>query len=1430
MTSELHYPACTSKKCPLHLSCSRTPTLVERSPFTDKDGDIDILFVADNPNAREMQYNRPFKGPEASIIKRVLGEVSEEITYAVTYLVRGWPVDPASIPAKHKEQSLISCSDFDLSRMKTKSLSKHPDRTEIIDRCQEFILADIKKHRPKLLVVMGKTVKEALFPTEMKTITRLFDSFRPFKGTTTRFTTTPKSLIQNPSGIKQWEKQLRAIATGKTAELDTEPGEDFLITDIEDAIDYIEMLKTSTVPISVDLETLNLNKRYGNKIATIQFAETTTTGVTIPLHHPDTPFTPIELERLIAALYDLFHNPNDIPYWVGQNLKFECNLLKACIGTQILSAPIFDTQIAAFLVDENRRERAAEFRYGIYSLKQLAYDYLNFDGYDKGVLAQRSSGSLFDMELKKLSSYGAMDVYITLRLAHALIEEAERQDYLEELMKLMFSFYTPVIRLLCDMEQNGFYVNRQHIRHLISKDSPLLVEMKNIEKKLEASMVGQKANAIVLQRNHPSRIVPLGSTPWVFNFAKGGHAQALFFSVLRLPTGKVGTSGVPSVDSAWQNEHKHNEWVQMYSDWKGYQILFNTFATKLYARVDPRNSDLDCNTDTRIRPDFLSTGPVTGRFACRNPNLQNIPRGDSPAKKSIKNIFQATAGHVMVQLDYKANEVRWVGVLSNDDNLAKAINQGRDLFLKYRENPTPEALEIAETYGDLHKQTASLIFGKDVTEISKNERQAAKACLAAGTLTPTRTGFKPIEDITVGEEVWNGENWTPVLDLYRKKAKVVRLTTKRGWSIEVSDDHKLEVYDRRDLSTAYLCVKDLDPRYHYIPLRRQDSFEFEDVDLCFTPDDVGANTSDTRLQCPYCEDKAHYLDQHLRKQHGLRKGHPDYDKIKKYRSDKMTAKYSKVSLNKDMIPKRYPSKMTPKLAWWLGCLIAEGCTTGSRLRFTQNQNSYLDEFLAVGFELFGVNPSSYKAPTGALTVSYSVMLKYFVKYLGCKDLAEFKDVPWSILRSSKASQAAFIRGYMSGDGHCTTGIKRKLEACSKSKKLIEQLSVLLWNFGIINTVRPYMSKLPVAKTWREYYKFYITGAGYDRYFDTIGESNNITRRPTTQIAPKDDSLPGFLDYLKQIKKKLNKNYKISHCHAHELSWYQIDQHKDKYKEILQESGDDRVLNLIESWGSGNRPFLSQVESVVDLEDRTDEEVYDLSLDPSYPYFVAHVSRQDDCVFAILYGSSVKAVAEANQKTVEEVQDWFDGFYAKFPMIATWKKGMEQNAQSQGYVETPNGRRRRFPIFDMYRNDHGMFDPNDSQIGGEAQAKIAECLRQAVNAPIQGIASDAGMLGAALFADYVRQHKKPWVISNAVHDSCIYLVPYDELAESLKQAEYYFTDKVMETMTDKFGIDFNLPLEVEFELGLKWGELEKWNYSPEHLVELKEKYMTERGDL
>ncbi len=79
----------------------------------------------------------------------------------------------------------------------------------------------------------------------------------------------------------------------------------------------------------------------------------------------------------------------------------------------------------------------------------------------------------------------------------------------------------------------------------------------------------------------------------------------------------------------------------------------------------------------RVFPTFLLHGTTTGRLACRNPNLQNIPR-----ESSIRRQFAPTkSGNVFVQADYSQAEARVLTWLAGEEYLRDIFNDpSRDLF------------------------------------------------------------------------------------------------------------------------------------------------------------------------------------------------------------------------------------------------------------------------------------------------------------------------------------------------------------------------------------------------------------------------------------------------------------------------------------------------------------------------------------------------------------------------------------------------------------------------------------------------------------------------------------------------------------------------------------------------------------------------------
>ncbi len=102
--------------------------------------------------------------------------------------------------------------------------------------------------------------------------------------------------------------------------------------------------------------------------------------------------------------------------------------------------------------------------------------------------------------------------------------------------------------------------------------------------------------------------------------------------------------------------------------------------------------------NSRVFPEFRQIGAITGRMSSSNPNVQNIPR-------DMRGLFKASEGKVLVIADFSQIELRIAAEYVRDERMMEAIRQGRDL----------------------HRYTASLVLGKPETEISKEERQLAKA-------------------------------------------------------------------------------------------------------------------------------------------------------------------------------------------------------------------------------------------------------------------------------------------------------------------------------------------------------------------------------------------------------------------------------------------------------------------------------------------------------------------------------------------------------------------------------------------------------------------------------------------------------------------------------------------------------------------------------
>lgn len=169
---------------------------------------------------------------------------------------------------------------------------------------------------------------------------------------------------------------------------------------------------------------------------------------------------------------------------------------------------------------------------------------------------------------------------------------------------------------------------------------------------------------------------------------------------------------------------------------------------------------------------------------------------------------------------------------------------------------------------------------------------------------------------------------------------------------------------------------------------------------------------------------------------------------------------------------RQPERMTPELARWLGYLTAEGdVQANGTLRFTNLEAELRTDYIHLTQQLFGLTPREHQS----VVQLNSVELLDFLTYLGFKTGAHKKDIPWSILESSRESILEFLAGYFAGDG--TVNLKGRLSWRAASETLAQQLQVVLLNLGVV--ARRVLTRSRAARDQEKQAYWTITASGAD---------------------------------------------------------------------------------------------------------------------------------------------------------------------------------------------------------------------------------------------------------------------------------------------------------------------------------------------------------------
>jgi DNA polymerase-1 len=266
----------------------------------------------------------------------------------------------------------------------------------------------------------------------------------------------------------------------------------------------------------------------------------------------------------------------------------------------------------------------------------------------------------------KAAQYSCEDSDLTLHVHQTLWPRLQAEPALRDIYE---RFELPTSRVLQRIERNGVLIDKA------------LLQQQSHELGQRIVALEQEAHALAGQP---------------FNLSSPKQIGEILFNQLKLPIVKKTATGAPST-----NEEVLEKLAEDYPlparilEYRGMAKLKSTYTDKLPLMINPATG--------RVHTNYAQAVAVTGRLSSNEPNLQNIPVRTAEGRR-IREAFIAPPGHVIVSADYSQIELRIMAHISQDENLLRAFAEGLDV----------------------HRATASEIFGVSPDEVSSEQRRYAK--------------------------------------------------------------------------------------------------------------------------------------------------------------------------------------------------------------------------------------------------------------------------------------------------------------------------------------------------------------------------------------------------------------------------------------------------------------------------------------------------------------------------------------------------------------------------------------------------------------------------------------------------------------------------------------------------------------------------------
>lgn len=275
--------------------------------------------------------------------------------------------------------------------------------------------------------------------------------------------------------------------------------------------------------------------------------------------------------------------------------------------------------------------------------------------------------SIQELPTEKLCTHCCEEADFIFRLKQILQKNLTERK-LDPLLK---NLELPLLFILADMERKGIFADKEK---LVQQSEELKKELSLLQEDIF------KDAGIQFNLNSPQQL------------------EAILYDRLKIPYPKKRTEKQRSTaEDILELLTPGYPICGKILEYRKLEKLRSTYVEALPLEIDPKDGRIHCT--------FNQTVAATGRLSCQDPNLQNIPLRTAKGRQIREAFRPQKEGWSYLAADYSQIELRLLAHFSEDPYLIDAFHRNLDI----------------------HAHTAASVYGIPLEEVTKEQRQNAKA-------------------------------------------------------------------------------------------------------------------------------------------------------------------------------------------------------------------------------------------------------------------------------------------------------------------------------------------------------------------------------------------------------------------------------------------------------------------------------------------------------------------------------------------------------------------------------------------------------------------------------------------------------------------------------------------------------------------------------